>query len=416
VHTYHAIAEVDRDEHGTPLRLRGSNQDITAQREAELALSAAAIAAEAAVREHRIASELQSSLLPDSDVQAESLRLAAYYQAGVEGTQVGGDWYDVIELGARRTALVLGDVMGRGVQAAAVMGQLRSAVRAYARLDLPPADVLEHLDGVVRELGDENIVTCIYAVFDPYDCTLTWANAGHLPPLVRAGAGEVLRLGGAESAPLGTVLGPVIEQRITLDDGDVLALYTDGLVERRDLDIDAGVDALARRLLELTGPIDHDAPGRVADAMLPDGPDDDVALLLARVEVADAGATVSYQVPQELAAVPEIRHAAGAVLDDWGIETQLRGETLLLLSELTTNALLHGRPPVEVRLSRGRRHITLEVHDGAPTLPRRERPGEDDEHGRGLLLVSLMSQRWGTRPTPQGKAVWCVLDAPATTP
>ena len=316
--TYHAIAEVDRDEHGTPLRLRGSNQDITAQREAELALSAAAIAAEAAVREHRIASELQSSLLPDSDVQAESLRLAAYYQAGVEGTQVGGDWYDVIELGARRTALVLGDVMGRGVQAAAVMGQLRSAVRAYARLDLPPADVLEHLDGVVRELGDENIVTCIYAVFDPYDCTLTWANAGHLPPLVRTGAGEVLRLGGAESAPLGTVLGPVIEQRITLDDGDVLALYTDGLVERRDLDIDAGVDALARRLLELTGPIDHDAPGRVADAMLPDGPDDDVALLLARVEVADAGATVSYQVPQELAAVTEIRHAAGAVLDGVG--------------------------------------------------------------------------------------------------
>src|SRR4051812_32530168 len=139
VHTYHAIAEVDRDEHGTPLRLRGSNQDITAQREAELALSAAAIAAEAAVREHRIASELQSSLLPDSDVQAESLRLAAYYQAGVEGTQVGGDWYDVIELGARRTALVLGDVMGRGVQAAAGMGQLPSAVLAEARPDPAPA-------------------------------------------------------------------------------------------------------------------------------------------------------------------------------------------------------------------------------------------------------------------------------------
>src|SRR5207237_10516206 len=104
-----------------------------------------------------------------------------FYRAGVEGTQVGGDWYDVVELGAGRTALVLGDVMGRGVQAAAVMGQLRSAVRAYARLDLPPADVLEHLDGVVRDLGEDQIVTCISAVFDPYDRTPTYANHGHPP-------------------------------------------------------------------------------------------------------------------------------------------------------------------------------------------------------------------------------------------
>ena len=100
------------------------------------------------------------------------------------GTQVGGDWYDVIELGAGRTALVIGDVMGRGVRAAAVMGQLRAAVRAYARLDLTPADVLEFLDGVVRELGEVQIVTCIYAVYDPHDRTLVYANAGHLPPLL----------------------------------------------------------------------------------------------------------------------------------------------------------------------------------------------------------------------------------------
>jgi signal transduction histidine kinase/DNA-binding response OmpR family regulator len=416
VRVFHSIAEVERNGDGLPVLIRGSNQDVTVQREAELALSAAAIAAEAAVREHRIATELQNGLLPDSDVQAESLRLAAYYRAGVEGTQVGGDWYDVIELGARRTALVLGDVMGRGVRAAAVMGQLRSAVRAYARLDLPPADVLGHLDGVVRELGDDDIVTCIYAVFDPYDRTLTYANTGHLPPLVRTRSGELLRLGGAESAPLGTVMGPVIEQQVTLNDGDVLVLYTDGLVERRDSDIDVGIDGLGQRMVELAGPIDRNAPSRLTAAMLPDGPDDDVALLLAQVEVADAGSTVSFQVPQELAAVAEIRRATETVLDGWGLEAQLRGETVLLLSELTTNALLHGRGPVEVRLSRGRRHLTLEVHDGAATLPRRARPSEDDEHGRGLLLVSLIAQRWGTRPTPQGKAVWCVLEAPATIP
>jgi signal transduction histidine kinase/DNA-binding response OmpR family regulator/anti-sigma regulatory factor (Ser/Thr protein kinase) len=412
VRVFHALAEVERDAQGRVVRIRGSNQDITEQREAELALSAAAIAAEAAAREHKIASELQSGLLPDADVQAESLRLAAYYRAGVEGTQVGGDWYDVIELGARRTALVLGDVMGRGIRAAAVMGQLRSAVRAYARLDLPPADVLEHLDGVVRELGDDNIVTCIYAVFDPYDRTLTYANAGHLPPLVRTAAGAVLRLGGAESAPLGAVSGPVVEHQITLDADDVLALYTDGLVERRDSDIDAGVDALAVHLLDLRGALDHEAPSRLTAAMLPNGPDDDVALLLAQVDVANAGSTVRFQVPEDLGAVQEVRRAAGRVLERWSVEQQLQEETQLLLSELTTNALLHGRPPVEVRLSRGRRHLTLEVHDGAPTLPRRARPSEDDEHGRGLLLVSLIADRWGTRPTPDGKAVWCVLDAP----
>ena len=139
---------------------------------------------EAAALERRIADELQHSLLPAVTFDPEQLEVATFYQPGVAGTQVGGDWYDVIEVGAGRTALVIGDVMGRGVRAAAVMGQLRTAVRAYARLDLPPADVLEHLDDVVRELGEVQIVTCIYAVFDPHDQTLQYANAGHLPPLL----------------------------------------------------------------------------------------------------------------------------------------------------------------------------------------------------------------------------------------
>jgi anti-sigma regulatory factor (Ser/Thr protein kinase) len=193
----------------------------------------------------------------------------------------------------------------------------------------------------------------------------------------------------------------------------VLALYTDGLVERRDSDIDAGVDALADRLRELRGVVDPGAPSRLSAAMLPEGPDDDVALLLAQVEPIGEDGTVSYHVPQELSSVQSVRHAAAQVLADWSIEQPLREETLLLLSELVTNALLHGRQPGEVRLSRDRRHLTLEVHDGASTLPRRVRPREDDEHGRGLLLVSLVAQRWGTRPTPQGKAVWCVLEVPA---
>ncbi len=416
VRVFRALAEAERDADGRVVLLRGSNQDITVQREAERAVSRAAAAAEAAAREHKIATELQRGLLPDADVEAEALRLATYYRAGVEGTQVGGDWYDVVELGARRTALVLGDVMGRGVRAAAVMGQLRSAVRAYARLDLPPADVLEHLDGVVRELGEDQIVTCVYAVYDPYDRVLTYANAGHLPPLVRSAGGTVLRLPGASSPPLGTALGPIVEERIRLEPGDVLALYTDGLVERRDIDIDAGVDALALALAGLAGPLRPQAPDQLMSVLLPDGPDDDVALLLAQPAESASEATLCLPVEDDITAVGTVRHRAGEVLAGWGVPPDLRDEALLLLSELTTNALLHGRPPVEVRLSRDRRHLTLEVHDGAPTLPRRSRPDADDEHGRGLLLVSLIAQRWGTRPTPHGKAVWCVLEVPPEVP
>ena len=178
------LGELERDADGAPVRLRGSLQDITEQREAEQALAAAAAEREAAAQERRIADELQHSLLPPMTFDPDQLEVATFYQPGVAGTQVGGDWYDVIEVGAGRTALVIGDVMGRGVHAAAVMGQLRAAVRAYARLDLPPADVLEYLDGVVRELGEVQIVTCVYAIFDPSDRSLIYANAGHLPPLL----------------------------------------------------------------------------------------------------------------------------------------------------------------------------------------------------------------------------------------
>ncbi len=150
--------------------------------------------------------------------------------------------------------------------------------------------------------------------------------------------------------------------------------------------------------------------------LLPDGPDDDVALLLAQADDSPADATLCLPVEDDLGAVGKLRHQAGDVLAHWGIGPEVREEALLLLSELTTNALLHGRPPVELRLSRDRRHLTLEVHDSAPTLPRRAHPSPDDEHGRGLLLVSLIAQRWGTRPTPAGKAVWCVLNLPQELP
>src|SRR5262249_38122554 len=170
---FRALGEVERDEDGRPVRLRGSNQDVTDQREAERALAAAVAEREAADRERRIADELQRSLLPQLTFDAEQLEVAAYYRPGVAGARVGGDWYDATDPGAGRPALVLGDVVGRGVRAAAVMGRLRTAVRAYAQLELSPADVLESLDTVVPPLGPEQIVTCLYAVFDPRDCSPT---------------------------------------------------------------------------------------------------------------------------------------------------------------------------------------------------------------------------------------------------
>src|SRR3954453_4761912 len=216
---YRTLGELERDEEGRPLRVRGSNQDVTEQREAERALAAAMAEREAAARERQIADELQRSLLPQLTVDAEQLDVAAYYRAGVAGTQVGGDWYDVIDLGAGGTALVLGGGVGRGVRAAAVMGRLRTAVRAYAQLELSPADVLESLDVVVTHIGPEQLVTCLYAVFDPRDNTLRAPNPAPPPPLLAEPDAAAHRLAEAVSPPLGTGGHGFSEQSVTLTAG-----------------------------------------------------------------------------------------------------------------------------------------------------------------------------------------------------
>ncbi|MER7274235.1 SpoIIE family protein phosphatase [Dactylosporangium sp. NPDC000244] len=399
--------ELDRDAAGHPIRLRGSNQDITEQRKAERAVAAAAAAQEAAAREHRIADQLQRSLLPPVTLAPEHLELAAYYRPGVAGTQVGGDWYDVIELGADRTALVMGDVMGRGVPAAAVMGQLRAAVRAYARLDLPPADVLEYLDGVVRDLREDQIVTCVYAVYDPGERSLTYANAGHLPPLLLL-PGAAPRPLTSSGPPLGTGPLTLTEERLELPVGALLTLYTDGLVEHRDRDLDAGIFALAALVGELDGPL-ADAPDRLVSRLLPDGPDDDIALLMTRI-VGEPGEeqSVIRHIPAHERAVRDARRLVDSTLRRWDAPPRVVDDLVLVVSELAANAVLHGRPPIQLRLRRTQTHVVLELHDTAPYLPRKQRPTPDDEHGRGLQLVASLCDRWGTRPTSDGKAVWCM--------
>jgi serine phosphatase RsbU (regulator of sigma subunit)/anti-sigma regulatory factor (Ser/Thr protein kinase) len=406
--------EVVRDEVGTPVRLRGSNQDVTEARRAQERLAAVAAGQEAAAREHLIADQLQRSLLPGLTFDPDRLRVATFYRAGVEGTQVGGDWYDVIELGAGRTGLVMGDVMGRGVRAAAVMGQLRAAVRAYARLDLPPADILEFLDGAVRELGEDQIVTCVYAVYDPGERSLTYANAGHLPPLLRAPGERTVRLTTAAGPPLGAGPLTITEHRVQLEPGAVLVLYTDGLVEHRDSDLDVGIDALAAALPAPETVVDGALPDALVAALLPAGQDDDVAVLVAQVHDDDpTERSVAHHVLAEDHAVQDARRLVRDALDEWGCADQRSNDIVLLASELVTNAVIHGRPPIELRLRASSRHVVLEVHDRASLLPRRLRPTTEDEHGRGIQLVAMLADRWGTRPVPGGKAVWCVfgLDA-----
>jgi PAS domain S-box-containing protein len=280
---YISVHGVVVSEEHHPLVLRGSVQDVTERREAAEALARAKAATEVAAREHEIADQLQRSLLPERSFNLRHLEVATYYRAGVAGTQVGGDWYDVVELGEGRTALVVGDVMGRGVAAAAIMGQIRAAVRAYARLGLPPAVLLESVDAVVRDLAPDQIVTCVYAVFDPADLMLRFANAGHLPLLVRYADGSSARLGGEPHPPLGVGAPFPITHEVHLPPGASVLLYTDGLVERRGEDLESGIESLLQLAAGLEVPLEE-MPEALVRARLPEGfTEDDVAVLVARV-------------------------------------------------------------------------------------------------------------------------------------
>lgn len=362
---------------------------------------------EAALRQAALA--LQLSLLPAQVPSTEELEVAVRYSAGAADTQVGGDWYDVIELGAGRLGIVIGDVMGRGVPAAAVMGQLRTAVRTCARLDLRPAEVLDVLDGLLRDVHDEAIATCSYAAFDPHTRELRVASAGQPPPVLRTPDGAVATLPLDVSAPLG-LADPPRETTVRLEPGSMLVLYTDGLVLARE----SGPDEGLRRLCSVVahGP---DAPEELADEVMSrltgDG-GDDVALLVVRVphDVDDRSRTVLVQVPRERALLFDVRGRARQVMRSWSLLDEVVETATLLASELVTNALVHGLGPVDLRLRLTRDRLVLEAVDVGHHMPRRRRAGDDDEGGRGLQLVASMADRWGYRSLDDGKVVWAELD------
>lgn len=359
---------------------------------------------------------LQRSLLPQKLEQPDDLRVAATYQPGGIDAAVGGDWYDVITLGAGRTAAVIGDVMGRGVRAAAVMGQLRTAVRAYARLDLPPHEVIQLLDGLAGEIAPSQIATCAYTVYDPNEGTLTYASAGHLPLIVRDADGEVRRVTGPTGPPLGTGGWLHTSGSVPFGPGASAVLYTDGLVERRDADIDVGLTALERAFAG-----SGDSPQIVCDRLLralgiTGDHDDDVAVLVLACperqgEEADLFRGAALELLGGVEAASRARAFAEGVLTSWRFPEELRELGVLTASELVGNSLKHGKAPMRLRLRRTDRRLIVEVTDGDEHLPRRQQADAADETGRGIAVVATIATEWGSRRLPEGgKAVWAEFE------
>ncbi|MGW7378959.1 SpoIIE family protein phosphatase [Streptomyces sp. NPDC054794] len=372
-------------------------------------------------REHNTALALQHSLLPRGRPEQSAVEVAYRYLPAQAG--VGGDWFDVIPLSGARVALVVGDVVGHGLHAAATMGRLRTAVHNFCSLDLPPDDLLTHLDDLVARLDrgegwgaedtpDSGIVgaTCLFAVYDPVTrhCTLT--RAGHPLPAVVGPDGTVRLVDLPSGPPLGLGGMPYETVELELAEGSQLVLYTDGLIEDRLRDVDTGLDRL-RTVLASAGRGPEETCEAVLDALLPEGPGDDVALLVARTHALGPDRVAQWDLPGDPAIVSRSRAAVVEQLVAWGLHEEAF-TTELVASELVTNAIRHATGPVRLRLLRDRALI-CEVFDGSNTSPRLRRARSEDEGGRGLFLVSQLTERWGTRYTPDGKIIWAEQRLPA---
>ncbi|GGY79494.1 hypothetical protein GCM10010300_24100 [Streptomyces olivaceoviridis] len=366
-------------------------------------------------REHHASLTLQRSLLPHALPRLSTVGLASRYLPADTRSGVGGDWFDAIPLSGMRVALVVGDVPGNGLQAAATMGRLRTAVRTLAGLDLLPEEVLAHLDDLVSRTPEEDAddqdpatgTTCLYAVYDPVSCRCTAATAGHAPPALLTPDGEARLIDLPTGPPLGLGgLQPYESAAVDLPPGSLLTMYTDGLLkESRGYEDTEARTAQLLASLRLAGPGLEDTCDGLTAALLPQGPSDDVALLLARVHALPEDRMASWEFPSDPAAVARARTLTRAQLATWGM-SELDFNTGLVVSELVTNAVRYGGPgPVGLRLLRDD-SLICEVSDGSNTSPRIRRAATTEEGGRGLFLVAQFTKSWGARYMPQGKTVW----------
>ncbi|MFJ9566144.1 SpoIIE family protein phosphatase [Streptomyces fuscichromogenes] len=367
---------------------------------------------------------LQRSLLPSRPAAQQAVEVAHRYRPARTRAGLGGDWFDVIPLSGARVALVVGDVVGHGLRASATMGRLRTAVRTLADVELPADELLTHLDDLVTLLAAEEdgtadhepdpevptslIATCLYVVYDPVSRRCTAASAGHPPPAVVRPEGAAEFVDVPPGPPLGVGGLPFETAEWELPPDSLLALYTDGLVQDTAHDLGSGLE----QLLQCLGHAGSRPLETVCDelirTLLPASPQDDVALLLARTRMLDADRVATWDLPSDPALVADARARVLARLEAWGLrEAAFVAE--LVVSELVTNAIRYGQPPIRLRLIRGTTLI-CEVSDGSGTAPHLRRARTYDEGGRGLLLIAQLARRWGTRHHAGGKTIWAEIE------
>ncbi|GLX51432.1 hypothetical protein Shyhy01_43820 [Streptomyces hygroscopicus subsp. hygroscopicus] len=382
-------------------------------------------------RGHSTALKLQRSLLPGRLLPQTACETASRYLPADNGSGVGGDWYDVIPLSGTRVGLVVGDVLGHGLPAAATMGRLRTGLRVLARLDLAPDEVLTRLDDLAEQTAqeraaapgaaahvpghtpppaDEAMVTCLYAVYDPVSGWCSMARAGGPPPLLVAGDTGVARsIDVPPGPPLGVGGLPYQSTELRLAPGSVLALFTAGLLQATDHQRDPGLCRLAGILSGRQGSL-AELCEQTVNAMLPGAVDEDATLLLARTRLLDRTRLAQWEPAADPAAVAALRSGVSKQLDDWGLD-ELAFTTEVIVSELVTNAIRYVGGPIQVRLIRDRT-LTCEVSDTGHTTPNLRHAASDDEGGRGLYIIAQMTHRWGTRYTPTGKVIWAEQTLP----
>lgn len=371
--------------------------------------------------EHARAQRLQNGLLPRTLPRLPAVRAAARYLPAGRGEEVGGDWYDVIRLSADRVAVVIGDVMGHGMTEAATMGQLRTSVRTLAALDMPPDELVCHLNDVVSDLGEDCYATCLYGVFDPVTRMFCWSLAGHTPPLIVHPDGTVFQPDLLPDPPLGAAEPPFAAHQVLLPEESLLVLCTDGLVDSDTQSADQGLvrlrQVVTQAALPLTAQDENEDLRRlnglcdtIVSTLLTDQShtNDDAALLVAHTLCTEAGHTASCALPYDPRAAGIAREYIRQQLAEWGLD-DLTATTELLASELVGNVIRHATGPIRLRLLRSR-SLTCEVYDGSLSTPRIRHAAYTDEDGRGLQLITSLSRRWGARYLSDGKCIWTEQD------
>ncbi|MFI1654736.1 SpoIIE family protein phosphatase [Streptomyces sp. NPDC020472] len=366
-------------------------------------------------RERTAAFMLQRSLLPRSLPELSAVEAASRYLPADSHLGAGGDWFDVIPLSGARVGLVVGDVVGHGLGAAATMGRLRAMVHTLAELDLAPDELLARLnDQVGKDASDQNGkdgegsgavgATCVYGIYDPASRKSTWAAAGHLPPAVMQPHGPVSFLRLPPGAPLGVGRLPYEGVEVELAEGSLVVLFTDGLVEARGKGAEVGLDRLAAVLGEQRGSSSDRLCAQIVAELASDQVQDDATLLVVRTRALGARQVATWELPSDPALVARARAMAAEQLERWGLD-DLAFTTELVVSELVTNAIRHASGPIGLRLIRDR-SLICEVSDSQHTSPHARYAGSDEEGGRGLFMVAQLTEHWGTRYMPTGKTIW----------